>query len=76
MLQYADVTLFFCEANTKHVFNLKVILNCFELAFGLKVNFLKSGIGGVGVDQSMVQHFATILKRGVFWDGVLEKNQD
>jgi len=37
MLQFADDILFFCEANIKSVFTIKVILNCFELAFGLKV---------------------------------------
>jgi len=52
MLQYADDTLFFCEANTKSVFNIKAILLCFELAFRLKVNFLKKqnwrdGVGSV-----------------------------
>jgi len=51
MLQFADDTLFFCEANTKSVFTIKVILNCFELAFDLKVNFLMSKIGGVGVND-------------------------
>lgn len=48
MLQYADDTLFFCHVNSKSVFNVKAMLNCFELASGLKVNFLKSRIGGVG----------------------------
>jgi len=47
MLQFADDTLFFCEANTKRVFIIKVILNFFKLASGLKVNFLKSRIDGV-----------------------------
>ena len=58
MLQYADDTLFFCNANTKNVFNLKVILNCFELASSLKVNFLKTRIGGVKVDQAVTLRFA------------------
>ncbi|XP_068485050.1 secreted RxLR effector protein 78-like [Phaseolus vulgaris] len=49
MLHYADDTLFLCEANFKSVCNLKVILHCFELASGLKVNFSKSRIGGVGL---------------------------
>ncbi|XP_068483362.1 uncharacterized protein [Phaseolus vulgaris] len=61
MLQYVDDTLFFCEANTKSVFNIKAILLCFELASGLKVNFLKSRIGGLGLSQSLLQHFAAIL---------------
>ena len=61
MLQYVDDTLFFCEANTKSVFNIKGILLCFELASGLKVNFLKSRIGVLGLGQSSLQHFAAIL---------------
>jgi len=40
---------------------LKVILHCFELAFGLKVNFSKSRIGGVGVDHTVLQQYAAIL---------------
>ena len=61
MLQYADDALFFCEANCKSVFNTKVALNCFELSFGLQVNFMKSRLGGLGVDQLTIQRFATIL---------------
>ena len=61
MLQYANDTLFFCEANTKSVFNIKAILQCFELSSGLRVNFAKSRIGGTGMDQVVLQRFATIL---------------
>jgi len=62
MLQYADDTLFFfCKENIKSVFNIKVMLSFFELASGLKVNFLKSRIGGVGVEQTKILRFATIL---------------
>jgi len=43
------------------VFNVKAILNCFELASGLKVNFLKSIIGGVGVDAFSFQGFEQFL---------------
>jgi len=60
MLQFAYDTLFFCEANIKSVFNLKVILYCFELAYGLKVNFSKIKLGGVRVDQIVVLRFVTI----------------
>jgi len=51
MLQYADDTLFFYEANTKSIFNIKAILQCFELFSGLRVNFLKSRIGRMGLSQ-------------------------
>jgi len=50
LLQYANDTLFFCEANSKSVFNIKVALNCFELCLEIKVNFMKSRIGGLGID--------------------------
>jgi len=43
------------------VFIIKEMLNYFELAFGLKVNFTKSKIGGVGADQFMLLSFAAIL---------------
>jgi len=61
MLQYADDTLFFCEANTKNIFNIKAILQCFELSSGLRVNFLKSRIGGTRVSQFLLRSFAAIL---------------
>ena len=34
---------------------------CFELVSGLKVNFVKSCIGGTGLGQSLLQSFAAIL---------------
>jgi len=55
MLQYVDDTLFFCEANVKSVFNIKAALNCFKLSSGLKVNFMKSKLGGLRVEQIMIQ---------------------
>ena len=61
MVQFADDTLFFCKASYKSVFSIKVILNCFELASGLKVNFSKSIIGGVGVDMSLIRGFSAML---------------
>jgi len=61
MLQYIDDTLFSYKASLKNMFNIKIILKCFELAFGLKVNFLNSRIYGVGVDQTSIFCFATIL---------------
>jgi len=39
MLQDADDTLFFYKEKVQSVFAIKVILNCFELASGLKVSF-------------------------------------
>jgi len=61
MLRYADDTLFFCKAQAQSVLVIKAILNCFELASGLKVNFQKSSVGGVGCSPLLVEQFTTIL---------------
>ena len=61
MLQYADDPLFFCEANTKSVFNIKAILQCFELTSGFRVNFSKSRIGGMVMDHFSLQRFAAMF---------------
>jgi len=61
MLQYTDDTLFFCKAKVQSVFVIKAILNCFELASGLKVNFQKSSVRGVSGSYLLIQHFAAIL---------------
>ncbi|XP_068476998.1 uncharacterized protein, partial [Phaseolus vulgaris] len=44
---------------------VKGILQCFELSFGLRVNFLKSRIGRTGLDQISLQRFAVILNYDV-----------
>jgi len=43
------------------VFVTKAMLNYFELASGVKVNFMKSYIGEVGCSQHLLQHCASIL---------------
>ncbi|XP_071712402.1 uncharacterized protein [Rutidosis leptorrhynchoides] len=50
-LQYADDTIFFREWNRINAINLRNILRCFERASGLKVNFQKSYLYGIGVDS-------------------------
>jgi len=61
MLQFADDTLFLCKASAHSVFVIKAILICFELASGLKVNFQKSSVGGIGCNNLLLQRFATVL---------------
>ncbi|XP_071692036.1 uncharacterized protein [Rutidosis leptorrhynchoides] len=57
-LQYADDTIFFGEWNRLNTLNLRNILKCFELSSGLKVNFQKSCLYGVGVDFSDASRMA------------------
>ncbi|XP_071705386.1 uncharacterized protein [Rutidosis leptorrhynchoides] len=57
-LQYADDTIFFGEWIRSNASNLMNLLKCFELASGLKVNFQKSCIYGVGVDHMELSSLA------------------
>ncbi|XP_071739247.1 uncharacterized mitochondrial protein AtMg01250-like [Rutidosis leptorrhynchoides] len=60
-LQYADDTIFFGEWNRENAINLRMLLKCFELASGLKVNMQKSCIYGIGVNQGDVVSLASYL---------------
>lgn len=59
-LQFADNTIIFCEAERAEIVAIKRILRCFEMVAGLKINFHKSMICGVGVDNGLVEEFADI----------------
>ncbi|GKB96588.1 reverse transcriptase domain, reverse transcriptase zinc-binding domain protein [Tanacetum coccineum] len=48
-LQYADDTIFFGEWNKENVKSLMCILRCFEEVSGLRVNYNKSKLYGIGV---------------------------
>lgn len=60
-LQFADDALFMGQPNTQNVITLKAILRCFELVVGLKVNFYKSKLVGIGVTKLYIQSFASML---------------
>ncbi|OMO91306.1 reverse transcriptase [Corchorus capsularis] len=57
-LQYADDTVIFCEPCIEQIRNVKNVLICFQLVSGLKVNFNKSRLYGIGVDDSSLQGWA------------------
>ncbi|CAL5336186.1 unnamed protein product [Camellia sinensis] len=60
-LQFADDTIIFCEANWDEIRVLKRILRCFEVMSGLKINFHKSIVCGIGVEEELVKEFANNL---------------
>nr|KYP72270.1 Transposon TX1 uncharacterized [Cajanus cajan] len=60
-LQYADDTILVGDATLSNGWAIKVILQLFELVAGLKVNFFKSQLLGVNVDQVWVQSLAQFL---------------
>ena len=60
-LQYADDTVIFCPPNIDYLLNIKKTLITFQLASGLKVNFHKSSIHGIHVQESWLHEAAQSL---------------
>ncbi|XP_028111966.1 uncharacterized protein LOC114310213 [Camellia sinensis] len=60
-LQFADDTIIFCEATWDEIIMIKRILRYFEIISGLKINFHKSIVCGIGVEEGLVKEFATKL---------------
>jgi len=60
MLQYND-DIFFFKATIQNMFVLKSILKCFELVSKLKMNYLKSKIGGTHITTSLIYNYDEIL---------------
>lgn len=60
-LQFADDTINFCKADVVEVLVIKRILRCFQLVSGLKINFHKSFVCGVGVPTQVVMECASRL---------------
>jgi hypothetical protein len=50
-LQYADDTVLLIENDEESILTIKLILYCFEAMSGLKINYQKSEVFGVGVEQ-------------------------
>ncbi|GJR73861.1 reverse transcriptase domain, reverse transcriptase zinc-binding domain protein [Tanacetum coccineum] len=64
-LQYADDTIFFGEWNKENAKVLMCILKCFEEVSGLRVNYNKSKLFGVGVSEAQLRDMARWMKCGV-----------
>ena len=60
-LQYADDTILFCPPKIEYLLNIKKVLILFQLASGLQVNFHKSSIMGIHVDDSWLNFAADCL---------------
>ncbi|XP_071694260.1 uncharacterized protein [Rutidosis leptorrhynchoides] len=61
-LQYANDTIFFGEWSENNLRNLMKLLKCFELTLGLKVNYNKSNLYGVGVENMVIESMARLYK--------------
>lgn len=61
LLQFADDTLFFCKPKYQCIMAIKSILRCFEIMSSLKVNFHKTSVGSIGVDEGDLSTFSNCL---------------
>jgi hypothetical protein len=61
LLQYTDDTLCIREVTVENLWTLKAVLRAFELASGLKVNFWKSSIIGVNMENDFMLMAANFL---------------
>ncbi|XP_050211912.1 uncharacterized protein LOC126662068 [Mercurialis annua] len=61
ILQFANDTLLFLPNDLEMVNNLLRILRCFELVSGLQINFQKSAIIGIYVDNTSLESASSIL---------------
>ena len=60
-LFFADDAVFIGEWNLDNALSLISILMCFKKASGLQVNYEKSSLYGVGLDQQSVESLANLL---------------
>ena len=60
-LFYADDAIFVGEWSQNNLKNLARILRCFHITSGLKVNFHKSKVFGIGISQNITRGWANLL---------------
>jgi len=67
-LQYADDTIIFLKDNETNYENLKFLLLCYESMSGMKINYNKSEVFAIGIEQVEIDRIAAIFgcKVGAF----------
>ncbi|XP_028091229.1 uncharacterized protein LOC114291579 [Camellia sinensis] len=60
-LQFADDSIIFSKADWDQMVLIKRILRCFEVLSGLRINYHKSVVYGIGVDDALLLSFAKLL---------------
>ena len=58
-LQYADDMIIFLKNSDQNIANLKIILLCYEMMSGLKINYNKSEVFVMGVEEEEKERIAT-----------------
>lgn len=60
-LQFADDTLIFSQANLEEIQLIKRLLRVFEVRSGLRINYHKTVLCGIGVYDRELQSYAQVL---------------
>lgn len=61
LVQFADDTVLISEGSWSDIWRIKSILRGFELISGLKINFWKSCLFGIGVDVASLSAVASFI---------------
>lgn len=61
ILYYADDTILVGEATWENLWVMKSVLRCFELISGLEVNFKKTRVVGINVEEGFIRQAANFL---------------
>jgi hypothetical protein len=64
-LQFADDTILVGEGNWSNLWTIKTVMRSFELVSGLKVNFFKSKLYGINLDDNFLGAASSFLHCGV-----------
>ena len=60
-IQYVDYILIFLEPSDRCIVNLKRILYYFQVCAGLKINFYKSSLTGIGIPKDTINRYSNML---------------
>ena len=60
-LQYADDTILFLDNDSTHASNLKTVLTWFEQVSGMRINYSKSELIPINMDDQELADFLSIL---------------
>lgn len=61
-LQFSNDTLIFCGPSMEQIRNVKQMLRCFQVSSRLSINFIKSCLYRVGVEQDLDVSVATAIR--------------
>lgn len=64
-IQFANGTIFFGKAVEVNIWAAKCILWIFEVAFGLEINYIKSGIYGIYTEKDLLKKMTYLLNCNV-----------